>query len=137
MLGYDTLFFGAGPDETLRRLRDESGRFLLTRDSDFCGEARTLVLQSDVYLEQLQGVVRSLQLDPYSHRYSLCIECNQAIRAVGNSTVHVGSVPEWVIREEHPLWQCPGCQKLYWAGSHLERMDERFDGLFAQPEGSS
>jgi uncharacterized protein with PIN domain len=130
MLGYDSLYFGAGPDDELRELREQTGRILLTRDSDFDGEGNTLVLSSDQYLTQLKTVVRKLELDVTSHRYSLCLACNVRIEST-DSARHADSVPEWVVREDHPLWHCPACLKLYWAGSHLDRMDERFKRLFS------
>lgn len=131
MLGYDTLLFGDGPDTELRALRDSTGRILLTRDSDFEGEDRTLVLSNDAYLQQLKRVVSEYQLDFTSFRYSLCLECNTAILET-ESCLHADNLPAWVVNEGHPLWQCPGCRKLYWAGSHLDRMNERFDKLFQE-----
>jgi uncharacterized protein with PIN domain len=129
MLGYDTLLFGDGPDDELRVLRQETGRTLLSRDSDFLGEPHTLVLTSDNHHEQLKNVVHSYSLDTSSYRYSLCLVCNQPIQRV-RAEDYAESVPIWVVKEAKPLWRCPGCEKLYWAGSHLNRMDDRFDRLF-------
>lgn len=129
MLGYDTLLFGDGEDDELRRLRNESGRILLTRDSDFENESNTLILTSDIYLEQLKTVVTVFELDVNTYRYSICLECNTVIHST-DPFAHAQDVPDWVVAEGHPLWQCPECRKLYWAGSHLERMDQRFEELF-------
>lgn len=128
MLGYDTLFFGAGPDDELRALRDSTCRILLSRDSDFFGEARSFVVTSDLYMEQLEAVVREFGLDISAYRYSLCLNCNRSIREVSVSDFSQ-EVPGWLVDEGAPLWQCPDCLKLYWSGSHLEHMDARFDGL--------
>ena len=128
MLGYNTLYYGEGPDDELRRLRDETGRFLLSRDSDFLGEENSFVVSSDFHLDQLREVVLHLKLDIVSHRYSLCLECNQAIVTV-DVLDYQREVPDWVVREQKALWRCSDCGKLYWVGSHLRRMDERFDGL--------
>ena len=131
MLGYDTLLFGDGEDDELRRLRDQSGRILLTRDSDFEAEESTLLLSSDVYLDQLKTVAEAFELDVETYRYTLCLECNVTILPVDTRSF-AGQVPEWVVEEKRPLWQCPDCLRLYWAGSHLDRMDERFERLFRQ-----
>ena len=129
MLGYDTLLFGAGSDDELRTLVRESGRILLTRDSDFEGEERAHVLSSDHHTEQLKAVAATFKLDVATHRYTLCLDCNVTIESV-EPTLHANSVPGWVIRENHQVWQCPACRKLFWAGSHLKRMDDKFDRLF-------
>ena len=129
MLGYDTLLFGDGEDDELRHLRDRSGRILLTRDSDFEAEEHTLLLSSDVYLEQLRTVAETFELDVETYRYTLCLECNVTILPVETKDF-ADAVPEWVVKEERALWQCPDCLRLYWAGSHLDRMDERFERLF-------
>ena len=128
MLGYDTLLFGSGPDDELRRLRDETGRKLLSRDSDFLNEENTLVVSCDDYWSQLEIVVKHYSLDIKSYRYSLCLDCNQAIIPVSVSK-HAGKIPEWLVRCDGPLWQCSDCLKLYWAGSHLDHMEARFDSL--------
>lgn len=128
MLGYDTLLFGAGPDDELRKLRNDSGRILLSRDSDFLQEENTLVVSCDDYWEQLEIVVKHYSLDVKSHRYSLCLNCNQPIEPV-SVREYADEVPAWLVQSGGPLWQCPGCRKLYWAGSHLEHMDARFDAL--------
>ena len=128
MLGYDTLLFGDGPDDELRKLRDESGRILLSRDSDFLQEQNTLVVSCDDYWEQLKRVVEHYSLDIKKYRYSLCLNCNQPITSVSVKE-YAEQVPPWLVESDGPLWQCPGCEKLYWVGSHLKRMEARFDSL--------
>lgn len=128
MLGYDTLLYGAGSDDELRARRRQTGRLLLSRDSDFLGEVDSFVVTSDDHLEQLRSVVKHYQLDVESYRYSLCLECNEPIQAVPAAD-HAHSIPSRLLENGEPLWQCPGCRKLYWAGSHLDRMNARFDAL--------
>lgn len=128
-LGYDTRLYGDGTDDVLRKLCREEGRILLSCDSDFAGQPDCLVLDSDRWQAQLQQVVRVFRLDPTSYRYSLCLECNQPVHSAV-PTAHVGQVPDWVIEQTAPLWRCPGCSRLFWAGSHLESMNARYDRLF-------
>lgn len=130
-LGYDTKLYGEGTDDVLRDLCRDEGRWLLSCDSDFLGEANAVVLESVDWQVQLQAVVRHFQLDPHSYRYSLCLNCNCSVYTV-EPTNHVGQVPDWVVATDDPLWRCPECERLFWAGGHLERMNARYDSLFPE-----
>lgn len=134
MLGYDTLCFGAGPDAELRALRDQTGRILLSRDSDFEGETNSLVVTSDLYMEQLKTVIVAFDLDIHTYRYSLCLECNRPIQRV-KIEEHAEEAPEWLSTQNEPLWQCPDCKRLFCAGSHLNHMNDRFDNLLDRDRG--
>lgn len=130
LLGYDTAFFGEGPDDELRELYRKEGRILLTRDTDFEGEQQVFLLQSDSWREQLKHVVSAFSLDTRSRRYSLCADCNVQLRQVPTSH-HNEQVPDWVVDQDAPVWRCPECEKIFWGGSHLKRMENEFSSLFS------
>lgn len=129
-LGYDTRLYGRGSDQMLRAHARQEGRILLSCDSDFAADSFALVLDSDDWQTQLRTVVRTFELDTRSYRYSLCLSCNTAVHST-IPNLWQGRIPEWVIAQNAPLWLCPHCRRLFWAGSHLEHMNARYDKLFA------
>lgn len=131
-LGYDTKLYGQGSDQMLRAHARQESRILLSRDSDFAPDANALVLGSDDWKVQLQIVVRTFHLDTRTYRYSLCLGCNTAVHAT-EAAQWQGQVPEWVVEQNAPLWRCPLCLRLFWAGSHLDQMNQRFDKLLEEP----
>ena len=135
-LGYDTKLYGEGTDNVLRGLCRDDQRMLLSCDSDFLGEKGALVLSSDNWQKQLVEVVRTYNLDPHSYRYSLCLACNRPVHRASPSQ-HPDDVPAWVLEQNAELWRCPDCRRLFWAGSHLEHMNERYDRLFAELAGDA
>jgi uncharacterized protein with PIN domain len=129
-LGYDTELYGQGSDNELRRRCHQQGRILLSRDSDFANELNAFVLETDRWQEQLQLVVRVFRLDSRSYRYSLCLNCNRPVhKAIVQD--YASMVPDWVLSDQAPLWRCSRCRRLFWAGSHLDDMNERYDRLLA------
>lgn len=128
-LGYSTKLYGDGTDDRLRQLCRQESRILLSCDSDFQGETNACVLDTDNWEKQLQIVVRVFSLDTRTHRYSLCLNCNCAVHTV-EPAEHAGQIPDWVLKDSAPLWRCPQCNRLFWAGSHLDQMNRRYDKLF-------
>ena len=129
-LGYDTKLYGRGSDQLLRQLCHLERRILLSCDSDFAGDQQTLVLETGDWQAQLQMVARTFKLDTNTYRYSLCLNCNTPIHTT-DPRQWQNQVPDWVIEQTAPLWRCPKCLRLFWAGSHLDHMNARYDNLFA------
>lgn len=138
ILGYDTEYFPGEDDELIRRARREN-RVLLTRDTRLLhrcsggvrGETNPLphlFIESDHVMEQLRQVVEALRLTlaaPPGHR---CSCCNVVLESRGKDQV-VGLVPEFVWSRHQAFWACPRCQRIYWAGTHRQRMEETIKAL--------
>lgn len=142
ILGYDAEYFRGEDDELLRLARRE-GRVLLTRDTrllrrrvpgmcpPLAGADRLpahLFIQSDHVMEQLRQVVTALRLDPTAPPARRCVCCNALLEPRLKSEVF-GLVPEFVWSRHETFWVCPGCQRIYWAGSHQRRMKEAIKAL--------
>lgn len=118
LLGQDV----ANPDEEddkelLRRAKQEN-RTLITRDKrlvDSCSGAGVscVLIKSDKLEEQLEEMAElgiALDLNPVR-----CTICNSPISRVE--------------QPERETWICEGCGKLYWHGSHWERIAETLKKL--------
>jgi uncharacterized protein with PIN domain len=126
MLGIDTFYDNRADDAGLKRLCLEEKRILLTKDRALhesmpAGASR---LVEAVHLrEQLEEIAACFQLD----RFSLpprCSVCNGELAAIAKESVK-DLVPPYVFLTQERFQRCAQCRRLYWPGTHLERIAER------------
>lgn len=129
-LGYDTRFPRFASDPELLDLAAREGRVLLTRDRGIArrraaraGRPRVLLVEGERVWEQLRYVARALRLD-LSRAFSRCLDCNAELLPVTRDAV-AGQVPPYVYATQQRFSRCPSCQRLYWPGTHWERMQAR------------
>lgn len=130
-MGYDTAYPAALDDTALLVLAQEEDRVLLTRDKELASRSpKALRIRSDDLEEQIREVVSALDLrvvDPLSR----CSVCNSVLAPAPLAVVK-DLVPEGVRTRHQDFWQCPGCGKVYWQGSHWDKMVERLNRLPAR-----
>lgn len=126
ILGYDAKFAGGDGRsdlELLRQAQDE-GRVFVTRDRripDVAG-LRKVVLAEDGFEGQLRELVRELSLKPDPARlFSRCASCNLPLETLTREEA-LPLVPPKVKTLDTPFWRCPKCGKLFWNGTHTERI---------------
>lgn len=129
MLGYDADYHRAAQDVELVRQALAEERVLLTRDRDLLkrraiasGLVRTVFLADDDVDAQLRQVLIELGLKP-SSMLSRCLECNVELEPRTAAEV-APRVPPYVRATQVSYSECPGCGRVYWAGSHWRRMRE-------------
>jgi hypothetical protein len=123
-LGCDTAFDAHIADADLARRAIEEDRVVLTRDRAFPGEWRVpqvLLVESESALEQLRQVVAAFALDPFARLFTRCRRCNATLEPISAAAVGPRVPPR--VRAEHSRFLlCPACDRVYWAGSHTDRM---------------
>ena len=130
-LGYDTVFHQDWTKGQLLSLAKTEGRIFLTRDRAFAQKSRpfpVIFVSSEDVGDQLKQVVVDLNLDPVSHRFSLCSLCNVSVKSVKKDEV-ADSVPKAVWERESVFWECPCCGRIYWQGGHWQRIEARLAAL--------
>jgi len=131
LLGYDTVYSGNLDDADLARIALAEDRILLTRDAQLARRRRlrTILVQSDHPPEQLSQVARELHLSA-GNPLSRCLRCNSVLHYVDKNAVQ-GEVPPYIWETQEYFSRCPDCGRLYWRGTHWERMQrmlQRFEG---------
>ena len=128
ILGHDTAYYPSLSDSDLVRIARAEGRLVLTRDREMVKRRgiNSLLIRSDDFREQIQQVVRdlSLPLRPFTR----CPACNEALKEVEKGAIR-DRVPPYVFATQERFSLCPGCGKIYWRGTHWERMKERLKKL--------
>jgi len=128
ILGHDTAYFPNLEDQELVRLARAEDRVLLTRDTELTRRRglRSLLVESDRLEEQLGQLLRDLSLDMDSP--ARCARCNALLEAIDRAAAK-GRVPPYVYRRHSEFTLCPACDKVYWRGTHWQRMRERIDQI--------
>ena len=80
--------------------------------------------------QQLLFVLRRFDLAGAVRPFSRCMRCNEPLQAVAKADV-LHRLPPMVRVEQHTFSRCPRCARLYWPGSHWQRMRRRLDTLLA------
>lgn len=137
MLGFDTLHDPALHDADIRRLARDERRIVLTRDRELlkCREiARGAYVHAIRVEAQLAEVAARYRLAERARPFTLCLRCNLPLEPVDKATV-AARLPENVRRVHEDFTRCPGCDRIYWPGSHYERMRSVLTGLCGPVEG--
>ncbi len=129
VLGCDTRYEAAADDADLVRQAVAEERVLLTRDRGIPREwwvDNCYVVVSDDPMVQLRKVVERFGIDPQRRLFSRCTLCNTPLQVLDAGETE-RYVPD-TLRERHPRFvRCPSCGRLYWEGSHVDRMRKRLD----------
>lgn len=133
MLGYDTVHRNAFDDAEIRRLAEEEGRIVLTRDRELlkCREIRRGCYVRALKPEkQLEEVAARYGLAAHARPFTLCLICNLPLRAIERREV-AHRVPATALALHETFSHCAGCDRVYWPGSHYERMRLALTPFFA------
>ena len=124
LLGYDTLYQPELTPAGLSDLAWREGRIILTRGETrlrFPGAANVFSIQSEYPPEQLREVVAEFSLDFKSGLWTRCTVCNGRISPVAKEEVKERVKPR-VYEIYSEFYRCSGCGRVYWHGSHVERI---------------
>jgi uncharacterized protein with PIN domain len=124
MLGLDTQYDNALHDSEIVACAAAKRRVVLTRDRELlkCKEVHRECYVHALKAEgQLQEVARRYAIARYMQPFSLCLHCNLPLKAAQPQAV-LDAVPERLRHRYRQFMHCPGCDRIYWEGSHWERM---------------
>jgi hypothetical protein len=135
IIGYDTLFFDEKDDGKLIKIAIKEDRTILTRDTQIMerrlvasGKLKAILIKQDDPKAQLQEVVAKLNLDYHRNPFSLCLECNQPLMPKSREEVQKLVFP-YVFKTQDHYMECPVCHRIYWQGTHWQRMSKELNEL--------
>jgi hypothetical protein len=125
ILGYDTIYFNQKDEGDLIKIAQEQGRTLLTRrarSKERKDIENLLFITEDNPREQLKEVLMYFHLSPFTHSlFTRCLICNERLKDMPREKVE-GKVTEYILNSHDTFFLCPNCKRIYWPGSHHERM---------------
>lgn len=131
LLGFDAASRPALPDQALAELAQEEQRILLTRDANLLKRRNVefgRLIRSNDPREQLLEVLGIFGLIEKFRPFSRCLCCNTPLQSVTKEEILHRLLP-LTKKYYDSFCQCPGCDRIYWPGSHQERMQDLLAGI--------
>ncbi len=126
MLGQDTLWDNSYSDREVAALAAQERRIVLSRDRGLLKRKEIMhgrLIRACNPDDQLREVARIYGLD-LTCSFSRCLRCNQVLEPVSKSEIIHRLKPR--TRKYFDYFEiCPGCERIYWRGSHWEKMCTR------------
>jgi uncharacterized protein with PIN domain len=126
MAGFDTLYGNDWDDDEIVRISALQARTILTRDKGMLRRGdvnRGYFVRAIEGAAQLAEVLTRLQLERLVAPFTRCRECNTPLVDVSQDQV-LDRIPEKVRGLYDRFKRCPGCERVYWEGTHFQRMRE-------------
>jgi uncharacterized protein with PIN domain len=131
MLGFDSFYKNDLEDDFIVEKAIEDKRIILTRDLQMLKNGKVshgYFVRSTNPKKQLKEVIRRFDLNEFKDPFSICMECNGRLKKVAKKDIeHLLEPGTRNCFDE--FYQCKNCGKIYWAGSHFEKMKELIDDL--------
>lgn len=131
LMGYDTVDSGLLSPEAVTSFADEN-RIMLTRDTHLSQRVKFLkivCLASNDPKDQVREVIKALRLQPNEkYFFTRCKLCNTMLKRVPLEEV-VNQVPDHVLEKHNRFAKCHTCKRVYWPGTHYERIQNTLHTL--------
>jgi uncharacterized protein len=131
MTGFDTLYHNNLEDKEIIELALAQNRIILTRDRGILKNSfvrKGYYIRSQKPEEQLKEVMSRFQLQSSTKFLSRCITCNGEIGKVKKKDIEQKLKPG-TSKYFDRFFQCTGCGRIYWEGSHYDRMLDYYKNL--------
>lgn len=128
LFGFDTLYSNRFKDFELIKISLQENRILLTKDRILSKSKllkNAILINSEKLEEQLIEVFLYLKNKNFSilTKSLRCPVCNGEMTIVSKDEVF-NQIPDHVFMNTDEFYMCSGCKKIYWQGSHKEKIDE-------------
>jgi uncharacterized protein len=132
LIGFDTAFTATISNGELIAKMLMENRLVITRDkrlADRIEPERVLIVDSDFPDQQLRMAI--VKFNPPIDRerfFSRCLICNEICRQIGADEVKDRVFP-YILKTKTQFRQCPCCNRIFWQGSHYNRMMTQLNQL--------
>ena len=124
MLGFDALYKNNYTRSDIINIADKEKRTILTRDMNFLkmkSVTRGYAIRSPYPDKQTREVIGHFNLHYLIKPFSRCMLCNGQIEPIAKDDIS-DTLEELTRRYYDTFYHCTICGKIYWEGSHFERM---------------
>ncbi|MBL4706255.1 MAG: Mut7-C ubiquitin/RNAse domain-containing protein [Flavobacteriales bacterium] len=131
LLGFDSLFRNDFLDKEIIELSLQEKRIILTRDTGilkYSAVTHGYWIRNKDPKEQIKEVIKRFQLEHNFRPLSRCSLCNGLLHQVEKRLLQ-DRLPVDTLLYFNLFMECKACRKLYWRGSHYDRICEWIKGI--------
>lgn len=124
LLGFDAAYQNYYDDAILADISVTQQRILLTCDLQLLMRKKVIhgyYVRSREPLRQISEVLSRYKLHDQLKPLTRCISCNGTVQPVAKSTIEDQLLTE-TKKYYHEFYQCNDCKKIYWKGSHYNKL---------------
>jgi len=124
MAGFDATCIPGLNDATIAETAASQQRILLSRDRGLLKRKIVVhghLVRANLPEEQLREIITLYGLYDHVKPFCRCISCNGILQPVQKEKINHRLEP-LTKKYYHTFYLCPGCNKIYWPGSHKSRM---------------
>ena len=122
--GFDTLFKSDYTDPVMVEIAEKEKRIILTRDRAILKNSRVTHgywIRSQKHDEQIREVISRFDLKNHIRFFTRCTICNASLKEVNKEDI-LDQLKEKTRRYYSEFKRCPDCNRIFWCGSHYEKM---------------
>ena len=131
MLGFDSVYANNLTDEDIVKISADEKRTILTRDRGILKRSavtRGYCVRNDDPELQIAEVAGRFDLKDGIKEFSRCLECNGVLKKIEKRRVE-NILPPKVKERQERFMACEHCGRIYWKGSHVDRMMKIINGI--------
>ncbi|WP_392530434.1 Mut7-C RNAse domain-containing protein [Nostoc sp. C117] len=137
LLGFDSLYRNDYEDEELAQISYSQERIILTRDKGLL--MRSLVrygyyVRNTNPQQQILEVLQRFDLFKLISPFQRCLRCNGLLEPVDKQSI-IEELLENVRAQIDRFQRCQDCDRIYWKGSHYQRLQQFIDGVVNSQRG--
>lgn len=139
MLGLDSLYNNSFADNELAHFSSNEHRILLTRDRGLLKRSPVTYgycVRETAPRRQLAEVIEKFKLLSCVQPFQRCIQCNTLLQNVEKSSI-ANRLPERTATQFDQFKKCDGCGRIYWEGSHFQRMKRFISEILREARNSA
>lgn len=124
MMGFDVLYKNSFDDEEIVRISLKEKRAILTKDRGILKRTEVThgyFVRSGEIDKQAEEVVCRFNLQNFIKEFTRCLDCNHKLTKIAKAKIE-GELPPKVASSQNEFFKCPGCSKIYWKGTHHQKM---------------
>lgn len=126
MLGFDCMYSNDLGDEEIIERSSGENRIILTRDKLLLKSKKVThgyYVRATARHEQLREVVRKFDLINQFRSFTRCMTCNEELVMKEKQEI-LDFIPPDIATLFDEFYFCPRCRKVFWKGSHFNRMEK-------------
>lgn len=124
MLGFDAVYDRLWDDERIAEMAQDEKRVVLTRDRALLKRSQVVygrLVRAPRPWDQLAEVVSFFGVESAPALFKRCIRCNGILEPVDKKDILDRLEPK-TKKYFNEFNRCPDCGRIYWRGSHFEKM---------------